>query len=670
MAYACAFMALMTAPVLAQTSPEVANSSNQVLTYDNAYFAAFQVHSALDMVNRVPGFSIREGDDVRGFAGAAGNVLIDGQRPNSKTDSLGDILNRMPASSVERIDLIIGGADGIDMQGQSKIVNIIRRTNDAPTLSVVVNSRFLGNGWVKPAARLSYSHVRGEETREASVMVYSYFDEGTLNGHKYIFRTDAQVPERMRLLGEAGGQGVELRGNWTRPFMAGKLTLNGLFRPERYLGNYRYITDETAVEDLIWDERTLEGGAEYNRPLGAHFALKLNLLAKAIDIGFVSDYTNPDEITRFDEDTLVRENIASGKLTWTPGPTLTVEGGLERAYNSRDSHIRLKVNEADITLPASKVLVEEDRTEASVLATWKMRKTLTLETGLKVEWSTLSQQSERPSAKDFVYPKPRVQLTYAPSQALSFGFRVEREVSQLDFDDFVSSIDLLDSTINAGNLDLEPYKAWVTAASMDYRFWEKGAVALKVTHSDITDAIDRVPVYTSDGDVLDARGNIGDGTATDINASLTLPTERFGVKGGLLKLVAGVYDSKVVDPVTGETRPLSGQSESDWEISFSQDLPKRKLTWGFSAYNGYDETFYRVSEVTYARGNLKLNLFGEYKPSAKTSVRVEFNNITGREHDTDRVRYDGDRATGSIRALEMTRFSSDPWLFIRIRREV
>ena len=37
------------------------------------------------MVMLLPGFVLQEGDDdVRGYAGAAGNVLIDGQRPASK----------------------------------------------------------------------------------------------------------------------------------------------------------------------------------------------------------------------------------------------------------------------------------------------------------------------------------------------------------------------------------------------------------------------------------------------------------------------------------------------------------------------------------------------------------------------------------------------------------
>ncbi len=51
------------------------------------------------------------GDDVRGFGGAAGNVLIDGERPSSKAVAARHRrCSGIPASRVERIDLIRGGA--------------------------------------------------------------------------------------------------------------------------------------------------------------------------------------------------------------------------------------------------------------------------------------------------------------------------------------------------------------------------------------------------------------------------------------------------------------------------------------------------------------------------------------------------------------------------------
>src|SRR6185369_3275159 len=116
--------------VLAQAAVAAAPAaaSQGVISYPASFFAGQQVANAYEMLGRVPGFSLDTGDSVRGFEGAAGNVLVDGQRPTSKTDGLDQILLRIPAAQIERIDVIRGGAPGIDMQGKSVLANVIRKS--------------------------------------------------------------------------------------------------------------------------------------------------------------------------------------------------------------------------------------------------------------------------------------------------------------------------------------------------------------------------------------------------------------------------------------------------------------------------------------------------------------------------------------------------------------
>ncbi len=79
------------APAPAAETPAAAATQpvNQgVISYPPEFFAASSPNTALDMIFRLPGFSLDTGDTVRGFGGAAGNVLIDGSRPASKDDSL------------------------------------------------------------------------------------------------------------------------------------------------------------------------------------------------------------------------------------------------------------------------------------------------------------------------------------------------------------------------------------------------------------------------------------------------------------------------------------------------------------------------------------------------------------------------------------------------------
>jgi outer membrane receptor for ferrienterochelin and colicin len=98
------------------------------LVYEAAFFSAFSPQTALDMISRLPGFTLDDGDSRRGFAGAAGNVLIDGARPSAKSQSLGEVLSQIAARQVERIEVLRN--PGRDAQGQAVVANVVRVRKD------------------------------------------------------------------------------------------------------------------------------------------------------------------------------------------------------------------------------------------------------------------------------------------------------------------------------------------------------------------------------------------------------------------------------------------------------------------------------------------------------------------------------------------------------------
>src|SRR5690606_12098186 len=60
------------------------NSLVNIVEYSAAFFSLYQPSTALDMVQQLPGFQINDGDRTRGFAAAAGNILINGRRLSAK----------------------------------------------------------------------------------------------------------------------------------------------------------------------------------------------------------------------------------------------------------------------------------------------------------------------------------------------------------------------------------------------------------------------------------------------------------------------------------------------------------------------------------------------------------------------------------------------------------
>ena len=124
-----------------------ASSSDQgVLIFTPDFFADQNPNTALDMVQRVPGFSVSDGDGGRGFEGAVGNILINGARPASKNDSGSSVLSRTLVSQVERIELIRGGAPGIDMQAYSVVVNVILKNESSRQTVVSAHATFFDGG--------------------------------------------------------------------------------------------------------------------------------------------------------------------------------------------------------------------------------------------------------------------------------------------------------------------------------------------------------------------------------------------------------------------------------------------------------------------------------------------------------------------------------------------
>ena len=99
-------------PPALDTSASATPASQAVTRYTPDAVASSQPSTALDLVGHLPGFTFQVGDSVRGFSGAAGNVLVDGARPASKELTLDEILKRIPVSRVLRVDVIRGGSIG------------------------------------------------------------------------------------------------------------------------------------------------------------------------------------------------------------------------------------------------------------------------------------------------------------------------------------------------------------------------------------------------------------------------------------------------------------------------------------------------------------------------------------------------------------------------------
>ena len=125
-------MAVMAVPSQAVANDSAANAEASSVRagsrqFTPDFFTTYAPVTALDMVKRIPGFSISEGEGRRGFGENAGNVLIDGDRPSTKSDDIWTMLSRIPASQVEYIELSEQAGADTETQGQGQVINIVRK---------------------------------------------------------------------------------------------------------------------------------------------------------------------------------------------------------------------------------------------------------------------------------------------------------------------------------------------------------------------------------------------------------------------------------------------------------------------------------------------------------------------------------------------------------------
>src|SRR4051812_16263432 len=217
-------VAAVVAP--AQSGPDAAG----VTSYPQAFFAAQNPNSALEMVGRLPGFSLDTGSSVRGYEGAAGNVLIDGQRPSSKSDNLDTILSRIPAGKVERIDVIRGGAPGIDMQGKTVIANVVLKKGGAVRGLLAVSDYNIGDGRVFGGLRAEASGtLPGDRTWEVALRGGGGPDDGIGPGVSSVRFANGDPTRQIRIDAHGDDLNGAATGAFETPVLGGRLRVNGLY---------------------------------------------------------------------------------------------------------------------------------------------------------------------------------------------------------------------------------------------------------------------------------------------------------------------------------------------------------------------------------------------------------------------------------------------------------
>ena len=660
-----------------QPSPQNASAAGS-RTFSADYFAASLPQTSWDMISRIPGFTFAAGDeDVRGYSGSAGNVLIDGKRPASKYQDLESMLRRIPAGSVERIELIRGSAPGIDMQGQLVVVNIVRTRATTTEMRIDSGLYLVDELGLLPSGKIEAARGWDDKRIEGS-LAFSELQDDDDSG--FGFQRETSVAGA--LLEDASTTQKKIENaylasmGYQQGLYGGDLRINANYwsEDEKYseeIENTFPVTFPSQIEEYQ-DTQRFELGGNYDKTFSSGSQLSLVAIQQLESQGLREFETNPDELAFFLQNNKSGETILRGTLQQIHSAATRFEWGAELAFNFLDSHTESEENGEPVVLPGADVRVEEKRAELFFKLNWDLHPQMVFEAGAAFEFSEISQSGDTHSSKSLNYLKPQAMLTWTPSDRDQYRLRVDRQVGQLDFEDFVSSAEFSTGTINAGNSDLVPSTSWNMTATWEHQFTDDATTVLVLHHARISDVVDVAPIYVTDPDtgvteVFDGPGNIGSGWLSEAEVGVDLRLGRWGIEGGLIKASLIYRDSSVTDPTTGQKRNISDYVQP-WEgnIEWFHDVPTHHFRWGANLRLSEKSQSYRLDETRVASERGWLGLFAEYSPSNRWSIRLEAQNLTGREVRLERSIYDGPRNTGEIESTKIQSIKTYPYLFLQL----
>lgn len=656
-------LALAAAPCAAQPQ------SPSTLAYGPEFFAPKAPVTAFDMVALLPGFSLEEGEQVRGYAGSGGNVLIDARRPSSKIDLLADLLKRIPADRVARIELIRGGAAGVDMQGHTVLANVVLKARSAGQLAATAAALLYGDGHTGKSLQLDWSRRAGERAAEGSLLLARKQNPQSGRGRRTLVDADGALESDAAAQVTEPSELVEARGAYEQPALGGLVRLKGAFT---------YFTDRLEEEDhvlaglegrhddfrtSVFRTRQGEVSVDYSRPVSSGAKLEvvaIQTLERAEDVGdaFQEGVVDNTRVAVWQG-----ESIARAAVDYVRSPALSLRGGGEYDFNFLDGIESLKIAGAAISVPSADVHVTEARAEAFGTATWKPGPHLAIEAGVRVETSRLVVTGDAHNATSFLFPKPRLLVTWSPAGEDQFRLRLERSVSQLDFADFVTVSTFDTHVTTAGNPTLEPERDWIAEAAFEHHFWSSGVAQLKVSHAWLDRVIDDTPF-----EGFSSRGNIGSGRRETVTADVTLPLARVGVAGGQLK-ASGVWKfSRVTDPTTGERRQISLDQPFSGSVSLTNEMPRLKSSWRIDVTGGYRYPTFLIDEVQRRRFETQVDAMWEWKPGGALVIQAQVQNLTSARRLRERRIFDPLRTLGPAPQLETLAFRNRPRLMLSVRR--
>ena len=673
------------AGALAGTSANADEDANSTVVYNAEFFAQYSPVTAKDMLDRIPGVSLRNGGRGGGGRGlgTGGNLLINGQRIAGKDNSASDQLERITAAEVESIEIIRDTTGALNVRGASEVINVIlvavesrssttielinRLNHDGEfeTGGSVAWSQQIGNfqALVNLRSRPNYENRDNREVRLGpdGELLGTLFQTTIRDKDEHNFSTNLSYslgPHRMQL------NALVSEGDHPRPVRRDFVDFTGA-------GVVNSIQEEQVEnEENNWE---VGGDYEFNFDNGSRLAVLFvanNEIRNSVRERFEAD---PAEVGLsknlfIDSRREISESIVQTNYNFSLSEGQSLRVGFERADTQLNSS--LLIGSSFGTEPLSESVgglsplssisnsgtkVQEIRYEGFAFHNWTLSGRSSLESSIVYETSEISQTGAVNKTRDFQYWRPSLDYRFNITDNFRFRATIERSVSQLSFSSFAATTNEDDRDLNAlaGNPELEPQTSWNYEAELEYRLPNDGGVlSSSIAHTDIDNYIGRINATVNPDQPLSATGNVAPAKRWSMFNRASIRLARLSLPDAILGVTIGLFDSEIIDPFLQTEQRLGGRGFVG--INFRHDITPLGLSYGIDYSHSIWGGNYDIDIQTITRNDRErsLDLFVSKVWFDDWTFRLESDNTLGASRCRFRQRFDGTTIDGSLALIQ------------------
>ena len=675
------------ADAAAQNPSNADESANSTVIYTADSFSQYNPITASDMLDRIPGVSLRGGGPGSGRGdrglGTGGNLLINGQRIAGKGNSARDQLDRITAAEVERIEIIRDTSGALNVRGASEVINVILLASQSRSSTTVeLVNRLNHDNTLETGGSVAWSKQVGNF--QALVNLEARPNYENRDNREVRLGPDNELVGTLFETNIRDQQENTLSSNMSYSLGDHRMQLNALIRegdhPRPVRRDFVDFTDAGLVnrseeEDVNREESNWEVGGDYEFSFDDGSRLSVLFVANnEIRNNVRERYSaNPAEegLSKnlfIDSRQERQEFIIQGNYNFSITETQSLRVGIESADTQLDSSLLIGSSSGSepasasvgglspllsVSNPGTKV--QEIRYEGFAFHNWTLSDRSSLESSLVYETSEISQTGAVNKTRDFQFWRPSFDYRFNITENFRFRGTVKRSVSQLSFSSFAATTNEEDRDLNAlaGNPELEPQTSWDYEGQLEYRLPNDGGViSSNISYSDIDNYIGRINATIDPNEPLSATGNVAPAKRWAMFNRASIRLNSLSLPNAILGVTLGLFDSEIIDPFLKTKQRIGGRGFAG--INFRHDITSLGLSYGIDYSHSIWGGNYDIDIKTITRNDRErsLDLFVSKVWFEDWTFRLESDNTLGASRCRYRQRFDGTTINGAISLIQ------------------